>query len=134
MQKRQAVFGHAPVAVHQVPQYVQPVQLVKRPREHEKGQDLSKVPGQPGVDYPIFHSVPPTNFHCGNVPAVPGIYANVETGCQVNINYIYCTLTIYDQARRGGSDGSMPTSGSAGPGFDSRLGSKFSSESFQPRG
>ena len=79
-QKRQALLGHAPLVAHQL---VQPVQLVRRPKEHEKGQDLSKVPGQPGVDYPIFHSVPPTNFHCGNVPAVPGIYANVETGCQV---------------------------------------------------
>jgi hypothetical protein len=57
---------------------------VQRPRDHEKGQDLSKVPGQAGVDYPIFRSVPQTNFHCGNVPAVPGIYANVETGCQVS--------------------------------------------------
>ena len=36
-------------------------------------------------------------------------------------------------ARRAGSDGSMSTSGSAGPGFDSRRGSKFSFENFQPR-
>ncbi|XP_069687309.1 uncharacterized protein [Periplaneta americana] len=81
IEKRQVIYGgHVPLAVHQV---VQPVhQVVQRPREHEKGQDLSKVPGRAGVDYPIFHSVPPTSFHCGNVPAVPGIYANVETGCQ----------------------------------------------------
>ncbi|PNF31851.1 hypothetical protein B7P43_G08912 [Cryptotermes secundus] len=73
-QKRQVIYsGHAPLAVQQ---------FVQRPRQHEKGQDLSKVPGRPGVDYPIFHSVPETSFHCGNVPAVPGIYANVETGCQ----------------------------------------------------
>ena len=37
-------------------------------------------------------------------------------------------------ARRDGSDGSMSASGSAGPGFDPRRGSKFSFENFQPRG
>ena len=36
-------------------------------------------------------------------------------------------------ARRAGSDGSMSASGSAGPGFNSRRGSKFSFENFQPR-
>ena len=35
--------------------------------------------------------------------------------------------------RRAGSDGSMSASGSAGPGFDPRRGSKFSFENFQPR-
>ncbi|XP_021913110.1 uncharacterized protein LOC110826614 [Zootermopsis nevadensis] len=71
IEKRQVIYGgHVSLAV-------------QRPRDQErKGQDLSKVPGRAGVDYPIFHSVPATNFHCGNVPAVPGIYANVETGCQ----------------------------------------------------
>nr|XP_036231814.1 uncharacterized protein LOC106618499 [Bactrocera oleae] len=51
-------------------------------RRREEKQDLSKIPGVPGVDYPIYHEVPHTNFHCANVPAVPGMYANVETGCQ----------------------------------------------------
>ncbi|KAK7870847.1 hypothetical protein R5R35_014430 [Gryllus longicercus] len=51
-------------------------------REAEKGQDLSKVPGTPGLDYPTYHEVPPTSFSCDHVPALPGIYANVETGCQ----------------------------------------------------
>ena len=36
-------------------------------------------------------------------------------------------------AHRAGSDGSMSASGSAGPGFDPRWGSKFSFENFQPR-
>ncbi|XKL62008.1 hypothetical protein PGB90_001841 [Kerria lacca] len=48
----------------------------------EEKQDLTKIPGEPGVDYPLYHSVPETSFSCGNVPFVPGIYANVETGCQ----------------------------------------------------
>ena len=33
--------------------------------------------------------------------------------------------TFTDQARRADSDGSMSASGSAGPGFDARRGSKF---------
>ena len=37
-------------------------------------------------------------------------------------------------ARRAGSDGSMSTSGSAGPELDPQRGSKFSFENFQPRG
>ncbi|KAF2896184.1 hypothetical protein ILUMI_09992 [Ignelater luminosus] len=57
-----------------------PVKL--RQAEKEQQQDLSKVPGTPGVDYPIYHSVPETRFSCHNVPALPGIYANTETGCQ----------------------------------------------------
>jgi hypothetical protein len=68
-------------------------QLIQLPRERDKGQDLSKVPGRAGIDYPIFHSVPETNFHCGNVPAVPGIYANIETGCQVS-DYIFQCLHL----------------------------------------
>jgi len=49
----------------------------------ESHQDLSKVPGTPGVDYPIYHAVPETSFNCKDVPYAPGMYANVETGCQV---------------------------------------------------
>ena len=36
-------------------------------------------------------------------------------------------------ARRAGLDGSISASGSAGPGFDPRRGSKFSFENFQLR-
>ena len=38
------------------------------------------------------------------------------------------------EARHAGSDGSSSPSGSAGPGFHPRRGSKFSFENFQPRG
>ncbi|KAK6620891.1 hypothetical protein RUM43_011189 [Polyplax serrata] len=53
-----------------------------RLKEKEEQQDLNKIPGVPGVDYPVYHSVPETSFDCRHVPAVPGMYANVETGCQ----------------------------------------------------
>lgn len=57
-----------------------------RPKPAKDEQDLSKVPGTPGVDYPLFHEVPQTSFACDHVPAHPGIYANVETGCQVSFS------------------------------------------------
>lgn len=56
------------------------IKLVKE----EEHQDFSKIPGIPGHDYPIYHEVPDTSFDCHNVPFHPGMYANVETGCQVS--------------------------------------------------
>ena len=53
-----------------------------------------------------------------------GIWGNSEK----NPNIISTTI-----ARRAGSDGSMSGSGSAGPEFDPRRGSKFSLENLQPR-
>ncbi|XP_030570154.1 uncharacterized protein LOC115769476 [Drosophila novamexicana] len=58
-----------------------PPQAEHHARPEDK-QDLNKIPGVAGVDYPIYHEVPHTQFSCHNVPAVPGMYANVETGCQ----------------------------------------------------
>ncbi|CAB3383120.1 Hypothetical predicted protein [Cloeon dipterum] len=60
---------------------IAPLAVVQKRRDRDE-QDLSKVPGVPGVDYPLFRSVPPTHFDCNAVPARPGMYANVETGCQ----------------------------------------------------
>ena len=40
------------------------------------------VIGVPGVDYPVYHDIPLTNFDCRNVE-YPGFYADLETGCQV---------------------------------------------------
>ena len=51
-----------------------------------------------------------------------------------NYNITFLSSDIRSEARRTGSDGSMSASGSAGPGFDPRRGSKFSLENFQPRG
>lgn len=51
----------------------------------KEGQDLSKIPGVPGHDYPIYHDFPPTNFDCGKMVTHPGIYADVETACQVSV-------------------------------------------------
>ncbi|XP_037079350.1 uncharacterized protein LOC119100354 [Pollicipes pollicipes] len=45
-------------------------------------QDLSKIPGQPGQDYPLYDAVPETGFTCDQVPYRPGLYADAETGCQ----------------------------------------------------
>lgn len=63
--------------------------VVKAIEKSEKQQDFSKIPGIPGVDFPLYHTVPPTSFSCAHVPFVPGMYANVETGCQVKmLNFI----------------------------------------------
>ncbi|KAI4466837.1 hypothetical protein MML48_2g00002128 [Holotrichia oblita] len=76
-------YAGVPVAYNAYPteQIHQLVKLLKK-AQREQQQDLTKIPGVPGVDYPIYHSVPETHFSCHNVPAHPGIYANVETGCQ----------------------------------------------------
>nr|CAD7265365.1 unnamed protein product [Timema shepardi] len=82
-----AAVLHSSVATDVQKRQVGPFLVTRKLREHEKPQDLTKIPGVPGVDYPIYHSVPPTSFHCGNVPFAPGMYANVETGCQIsNVN------------------------------------------------
>lgn len=62
--------------------------------EKEQKQDFSKIPGRAGIDYPLYHSVPHTSFSCHDVPALPGMYANVETGCQVKNIYIYIQNVI----------------------------------------
>ncbi|XP_046826366.1 uncharacterized protein LOC124427466 [Vespa crabro] len=63
-----------------VVKFQRPIVVPEFPKKDQ--QDLSKIPGIPGVDYPIYHSVPKTSFSCAYVPHVPGMYANVETGCQ----------------------------------------------------
>ncbi|XP_032680186.1 uncharacterized protein LOC116848339 [Odontomachus brunneus] len=67
-------------------QHFQPVVGFRQPivvkEEPKSDQDFSKIPGIPGIDFPIYHRVPPTSFSCAHVPVIPGMYANVETGCQ----------------------------------------------------
>ncbi|CAG9759924.1 unnamed protein product [Ceutorhynchus assimilis] len=63
-------------------QYQVQTNLEQRKEEKRNKQDFSKIPGIPGHDYPLYHAVPDTSFSCHNVPALPGMYANVETGCQ----------------------------------------------------
>lgn len=40
------------------------------------------IPGRPWKDYPIYHSIPYTNFKCK--PHTPGYFADIEAGCQVS--------------------------------------------------
>ncbi|EAT33272.1 AAEL014445-PA [Aedes aegypti] len=47
-----------------------------------EGGDYSAIPGEPGVDYPIFSEIPETSFDCKQQP-YPGYYADVEAQCQV---------------------------------------------------
>ncbi|GFR23588.1 chitin-binding type-2 domain-containing protein [Trichonephila clavata] len=43
----------------------------------------STIPGIPGVDYPLYQSVPETSFKCQN-QRNPGFYGDVEAQCQKN--------------------------------------------------
>lgn len=40
------------------------------------------VAGIPGQDFPAYERVPLTKFNCDQVPITPGLYADLETGCQ----------------------------------------------------
>ncbi|XP_055852531.1 uncharacterized protein LOC129916552 [Episyrphus balteatus] len=44
--------------------------------------DYSAIPGEPGVNYPVYAEVPPTSFDC-NQQQYPGYYSDVEAQCQV---------------------------------------------------
>ncbi|KAF7268817.1 hypothetical protein GWI33_018164 [Rhynchophorus ferrugineus] len=52
------------------------------PQEDSDEGDLSAIPGQPDIDYPILASIPETSFRCEQ-QEFPGYYADVETRCQV---------------------------------------------------
>ena len=43
--------------------------------------DMS-IPGEAGVDFPVFSAVPDTGFDCG-AQQFPGIYGDVDGNCQV---------------------------------------------------
>ena len=63
------------------------------------------------------------------------IYSSRLKFLYVNMANFECNLKIgigefLNSTRRTGTDGSMSASGSAGPGFDPRRGSKFSFENF----
>lgn len=44
--------------------------------------DFSAIPGEPGVDYPIFNDLPQTDFKCSD-QTLPGYYADVSARCQM---------------------------------------------------
>ena len=44
--------------------------------------EMRPIPGDPGVDYPVFSEVPDTDFNCAQ-QEFPGIYTDVEAQCQV---------------------------------------------------
>ena len=48
----------------------------------EQGLEMRPIPGEPGVDYPVFSVVPDTDFNCRQ-QEFPGIYTDVESNCQV---------------------------------------------------
>ena len=51
-------------------------------RTAEQGLEMRPIPGEPGVDYPVFSEVPDTDFNCRQ-QEFPGIFTDVESNCQV---------------------------------------------------
>ena len=48
---------------------------------------MNPIPGEAGVDYPVFNSVPETSFDC-SAQENPGIYTDTEARCQ---SFYMCT-------------------------------------------
>ena len=48
---------------------------------------MNPIPGEAGVDYPVFNSVPETSFDC-SAQDNPGIYTDTEARCQ---SFYMCT-------------------------------------------
>ena len=57
---------------------------------------MTPIPGEAGVDYPVFNSVPDTGFDCASQDT-PGIYTDTQAQCQVDINLIYCFIFLRHQ-------------------------------------
>ena len=74
---------------------------------------------------PLTHSVHPLRYH---IQCPLKLYTKILLPRDIRF------IAHNNVAGRAGSDGSMSASGSAGPGFYPRRGSKFSFENFQPRG
>ena len=44
---------------------------------------MNPIPGEAGVDYPVYNAVPDTGFSCADLP-YPGIFTDTQSDCQVN--------------------------------------------------
>lgn len=67
---------------------------------------MNPIPGEAGVDYPVFNDVPETNFECTQQNFLPGIYGDPGAQCQVfhmceangNVNSFLCPNgTMFNQ-------------------------------------
>lgn len=45
--------------------------------------DEEAIPGEAGIDYPVYQTVPDTLFTC-DAQEHPGLYADIEAQCQVS--------------------------------------------------
>ena len=54
---------------------------------------MTPIPGEAGVDYPVFNSVPDTGFDCASQDT-PGIYTDTQAQCQVDIKLILCFIFL----------------------------------------
>ncbi|XP_068249365.1 adhesive plaque matrix protein-like [Palaemon carinicauda] len=78
--------AHKPRPAYEEPQgYSKPKTAYQdQSDQHHKSYDSKNtIPGEAGVDYPIYDKIPITKFTCDSVPYRPGMYANPEASCQV---------------------------------------------------
>lgn len=47
------------------------------------------ISGTPGVEFPDYQDIPVSSFNCTGHESLPGFYADLETGCQVNMVIMY---------------------------------------------
>lgn len=45
---------------------------------------VGSISGIPGINYPDYTDIPITSFTCSDKSYLPGFYADLEAGCQVN--------------------------------------------------
>lgn len=61
---------------------------------HEPHHNEHGVPGYACKDYPCLAEAPYTTFTCASAPFAPGMYADVESGCQVRQLYLYTLISL----------------------------------------
>jgi hypothetical protein len=79
---------------HQPATAYKPPPVLNNPTYHDGHDEHDEyghhgVRGVPGKDYPIYSELPPTKFTCDSVPIRPGMYADVDSQCQVSFNFYF---------------------------------------------
>ena len=80
------VYHEPAPAYHEPAPAYAPVPAYHEPEPyHEPHHNEHGVPGHACVDYPCLAEAPYTKFTCASAPFAPGMYADVDSGCQVSV-------------------------------------------------
>ena len=55
---------------------------------------MGPIPGEAGVDFPVYNTVPDTGFDCA-AQDNPGIYTDTEADCQVPVTVELLNIFIF---------------------------------------